>query len=359
MIYYIVILCLLTFSVLIQFKLRQDDIKTLSLGCFWIILIIGGLRYQIGADWYAYERLFSNIENFNDILTVREEKGFMLTMFLIKGISKNYSFFIFSFFLVSFYLKYKVITKYSTDTFLSLSFYFFTIFLILDLNQIRQGMALAFIIFSLDSILNRDIKKFLFLVLIAFFFHTSALIFLPFYWLARLNINNKTIVVIIASCFILSIPIREFMGKNIMANLLISWGELGKYNVYLEDSSLNKDSAILSIGFFQRIIVFAIFLVYYNTINVSDNFKRLLRNGYLIGINIFIIFSFNAQFAARIGYYYKWFDIFIVALIVTSQKKIEKKLILLFVFYIFCIIGIQRLLGNDGGALLPYKMCLW
>jgi hypothetical protein len=219
-------------------------------------------------------------------------------------------------------------------------------------------MALAIIFLSLTSILERNVIKFLLLIFIACFFHISAIIFLPFYWLSQIKSSNMTIFLIIAISLILSILIRELMGRNTIVRFLLSFSGLSRYNVYLESNILSKSSSILSIAFFQRIIIFIIFIVYYNIIQANDNFKSLIKNGYLIGIIIFIIFSFNAQFAARLGYFYKWFDIFIVALIVSSQKKNSNKLILLFLFFLFCLIGIQRLIGNDGGDLLPYHIVL-
>jgi hypothetical protein len=358
MIYYFAITCLLIFSFLNQWKLERKVINLLAFFSFLIILIIGGLRFKIGADWDQYESIYKNLKDVSELFKAPKEMGFMITMFLIKLISTNYSFFIFIFFLVSFYLKYKVIKKYSTDIFLSLSFYFFSIFLILDVNQIRQGMALAIIFLSLTSILERNVIKFLLLIFIACFFHISAIIFLPFYWLSQIKSSNMTIFLIIAISLILSILIRELMGRNTIVRFLLSFSGLSRYNVYLESNILSKSSSILSIAFFQRIIIFIIFIVYYNIIQANDNFKSLIKNGYLIGIIIFIIFSFNAQFAARLGYFYKWFDIFIVALIVSSQKKNSNKLILLFLFFLFCLIGIQRLIGNDGGDLLPYHIVL-
>lgn len=359
MIYYLLVLLLSFFSLIEQFKPDKTDISILKHIAFILILFIGGLRFEVGADWFAYEKLFNSVNSFEDIFSVREEKLFMFFQFVCKIIVNSYSFFVFSLFAFTFYLKYNVFNKYSTDIFLSLIIYIYTLFLIYDLNGIRQGMAMAIVLTSISAILNK--RKYLFIVLVtaACMCHTSAIIFFPFYWLSRIKVSQKNMLWITFLCLIISAVIQSLILNSSLFQYLLLMDSFSHYSSYLDNDTLSKEIPILSIPVFQRLLVFIIFILNYDKLKVSEEFKRLLINGYFLAIIIFVFLSFNSEYAARLSFYYKSLEIFIIPIIVSSQRKLSHKIVLWGLFVVLCVSGLYRLLQLPDGGLIPYHFILF
>jgi len=356
MIYYSLISILFIFSLFQQINLKKGQLKLLKYFSITLLIIVGGLRFEVGADWYSYKNLFLSISNYSDVFNSREEKLFMLIMFLSKNIINSYSFFIFILFNIAFLLKVKILNYYSKDFFLSLLIYVSAIFLIYDINGIRQGLAISLVLLSIPYILNKNIYKYLFLVLIATFCHTSAIIFLPFYWIANIRFKKKFILQILTLVVVFSIPLREFVLNSSLLDYLFTFQRLSGYENFLFNSERNTSIPILSLAVFQRFVIFYLFWFYYDKLKCDKKLKNLLLNGYVISLIIFLIFSFSSEFAARLGFYYKSLELLIIPLIVSSQIKIINRVLLLILFLIYAIISVYRLLSTDGNGLIPYNL---
>lgn len=356
MIYYLLISILFIFSLFQQINLKKNQLKLLKYFSVTLLIIIGGLRFEVGADWFAYENLFSKTSNLGHVFNSREELLFMLIMFFSKNIIDSYSLFIFILFSIAFFLKVKTLNYYSKDFFLSLLIYVSAIFLIYDVNGIRQGLAISLVLLSIPYILNKNVYKYLFIVLMATICHTSAIIFLPFYWIANIRFKKKFILQILVLVVVFSIPLREFVLNSSLLDYLFTFQRLSGYEDFLFNTAKNTTIPIFSLAVFQRFIIFFLFWIYYEKLQCDKKLKNLLFNGYFISLLIFLIFSFSSEFAARLGFYYKSLELLIIPLIVSSQIKIINKVFLLILFLIYAIIGVYRLLSVDGNGLIPYNL---
>lgn len=359
MIYYFIIFVFLAFSLLMQTDIKKSNVRLLKVFSFVLVLIIGGLRFQVGADWEAYELFFLDLNSWEDVVSSRFEKLFVLLNYGVKLIYNSYSFFIFILFLFSFSLKYSYIKKYSPDVFISLIVYLYTIFLIYDINGLRQGIALGLSMLSLKYIIERKLINFAVIITIACFFHTSAIIFYPFYFLARININNKKVFLTLITIILFAMPLRYFFQNSSFFQIMMETDSFSHYSAYTDGDSYKLNIPIFSVAVFQRLIIFILFLLTYNNIDTSSEIKISLRNGYFIGITLFLFFSFSSEMAARLSFYYKSFEIIMIPLIVYSFKNKHKRFAMLVLFVVFAIIGISRLLSIPDGYLVPYNNLLF
>ena len=341
-----------------MFNLDRNQNRYIRVLSFLIFIIVGGLRYGVGTDWSQYEITFNNTNLIADIFSAREEKLFMVFMYISKKIVSSYSFFTFALFSVSFYLKYKIFKEYSTDIFLSLIIYFFTLFLIYDLNGIRQGMALAFVFLAIPFLLNKKPLLFVLIVIIGSLFHVSALIFLPFYWIANFQISKQKMILIIVASLIVSIPIRSLIENNAYLQLLLAMDSFSHYSFYVNDDIAARDVSILSVAVFQRLFIFVLFIINYDRIEASDELKRILLNGYFLSIILFVFLSFSSDLAARSSFYFKSLEILMIPLIVTCQAKLTNRMLLFAIFVLFAVVGTYRILEIPNGGLIPYKFIL-
>jgi hypothetical protein len=227
------------------------------------------------------------------------------------------------------------------------------------MNGIRQGMAMSIILLSLSAILNRQLFAFIILIAAASLFHLSAIVFLPFYWLARLKLSTRTILIVTAVCISCSIPIRIFIERSDLINNLLAMKSFTHYNAYVYNKIMGRNVAILSMAVIQRVFIFSIFLIYYDKLDIRDDLKRLLLNGYFMSIIIFIFLSFSTELSARLSFYYKALEMFILPMIVVSQRKRTNRIILVMVIIIFCFIGAHRILSMPDGKLVPYNSILF
>jgi hypothetical protein len=326
---------------------------------FVLFVIIGGFRYKVGADWDAYELLFNGVSSIEDIIKSREEKLFMISNFLIKLIFNSYSFFILTFFLISFSLKFYVIKLYSKDVFLSLIIYIYGVLLIYDFNGIRQGMAMSFIMLSIPYILDRSFMKFAFIIIIASFFHISAIVFLPFYFLSKITYSNKKLLFIIILCVLIAIPLRSVIQNSLLYQLFMANESFSHYSTYTDGDNYQINTSIISVALFQRLIIFIMFICAYDAMDINPDLKILLRNGYFLSIIIFLLLSFSEQFAARISFNYKLVEIIMVPAILSAISNKYVKILLLIFFLILSLVGTDRLISVPYGYLLPYKNLLF
>ena len=63
MIYYLLISILFIFSLFQQINLKKDQLKLLKYFSVILLIIVGGLRFEVGADWFSYKNLFLSISN--------------------------------------------------------------------------------------------------------------------------------------------------------------------------------------------------------------------------------------------------------------------------------------------------------
>jgi len=358
MIYYFILILLAFFSLYNLSNLNRNQNRYIRLFSFLMFIVVGGLRYSVGTDWSQYEVTFNSLESVGDIFTAREEKLFMVFMYISKKIINSYSFFVFAFFSVAFYLKYIIFKRYSTDIFLSLIIYFFTLFLIYDLNGIRQGMALAFVFLSIPLLLNKKPFLFILIILIGSLFHISAIIFLPFYWMSKFKISKKSMILIIAASLIVSIPIRVIVENSDYLQLFLAMDSFSHYSFYVTDDIAARDVSILSIAVFQRVFIFVLFIINFDKIKASDELKSLLLNGYFVSILLFVFLSFSADLAARSSFYYKSLEILMIPLIVTCQTKLTSRMLLFLIFFLFATVGAYRILEIPNGGLIPYQFII-
>ena len=355
MIYYF-LLCVLSLLGLIHvFVTDKKQMFFISGVTVLFIIIIGGFRFEVGADWFAYNNLFVSLGSSADLLNSREEKLFLFTFYFLRFFTSNFSIAIFILFTISFFLKLMVMNQYSPNIFLSLVSYCSTIFLIYDLNGIRQGIALSIVLISITSIMERKFWQYLFVLIVAVFFHTSAIIFVPFYWIANMDISLKRMLTYSLIILFISIPLRLFVLSNPLFSFLLTTDSLMHYNSYLLDNGSNKSVEILSVAVFQRLLILGLLLYNYRKINANESLKRLLLNGCFVSFIVFILFSFSSEFAARLSFYFKSMELLIFPMIVAAQNRLYLKIVYSLIFIVLAFLATHRLLRVQDNGLVPYQ----
>ena len=144
-------------------------------------MILAIFRYGSGPDYFSYQYLFERLRsNVLDELFYgldSQEYGFRLIGAFLKQLGFTYQLYLAFFAILSLFYIYKISLKYSQNPTLSLTLYYSFYYFVWSYSAIRQGLVMAIgIYYLLEAIKLNKIRKFVVIVLLLSFVHTSALI---------------------------------------------------------------------------------------------------------------------------------------------------------------------------------------
>ena len=208
--------------------IRKRKTLSLFLSCF-SLLLVAALRQFVGTDYavYYYFKVPEVISN-----PIRLELGFSLLTYFSVVILGSYQWLIAGMACITCFCYWSSIFRYSKNVplslliFISLGCYYFM------LNGMRQSVAIAVFFFSIRFIEEKKLKKFLLCILFAFSFHSSALLYIPVYWLSRKHISNKWIVGVSFFLYIIYPLISSFVYPIILGKYAayFGWGAKSGFN---------------------------------------------------------------------------------------------------------------------------------
>ncbi len=221
------------------------------------------------------------------------------------------------------------IYKYSKNMYTS-SLMLLSLMFSFTLTGLRQTVALGGILLAYKWIIDKKPIKFIITVLIAACFHSTAILFLPAYWLAKLTVGIKQFVMIGIS-FVLS---TVFPG--VFRNLIVtfSWNE--QMEMYAE-----RTVGLTWSGFIINLLIYIFCFVFASKINIKSKLEREVYSKFMslmaIGLMFLAISTVVAE-AFRMSYYFNMCSVVVVANTVEDLKDEKDKKILKFVLPIVFVL---------------------
>ncbi len=300
---------------------------------FIIIFFFLAFRYNYGNDYTSYFDFFESIKSssiieFYESTDSRVEFGWII----INKIFSSVGFFALVAVLALFncIVYYHFIKKY-----VPVKYYWFGVFLytfspyimLIQLSAMRQTIAILLFVLAIDFIISRRMYWYFVFIIIASFFHTSALILLPLYFLKDLNKKfSKSSIFIFPILFVLLLAMRGFTKDSITS--IISSSYFDQYEGYL-----NIEPA--GIGFMVP-FSFGIMII----ILIRTRFQNVkLRPLYMIAL-IYTLFTpiiYLFPMTNRLSFYFQIVNISVFPLILSLGKRSAFKLIFLGVMIIFTL----------------------
>lgn len=320
--------------------------KTLNRKAFWvplfILIVFASIRsYLVGTDTGSYTADFRNLVDpdyyiFNSDI----EYGYQLLEYFLLEITHNYFwlFFITSFLIVYSYLK--TIKNISIDYALSV-FIFITLgFYTFSFNGLRQGIAIALCFLSLPYFLEQKLYKYFGMVILASFFHISAIIMLAFYLLInflKIKLEFKLIL-----CFIFSV---------ILSQKIINYMALHneRYTHYTEKS---EGGGYIILAFFT-LMGFIFYITNRNLRNDNIVYAKL-EELYLCGIAFVVPLALLGASASGPQRFLIYFTVLIIFLLPYTIRDLKYYLVKVF-FILFGIVYFY-LTTNRFSNLSPYSI---
>ena len=199
------------------------------------------------------------------------------------------------------------------------------------MGQIRQGIAIGFVLWSYIYYWETNKKKSLFLILIGSLFHMTALIALLIYLPIKKTYKIRTYAIGLVCAYISSKFALILLGM-ILNITNTSMGDKILYYAQTENIELGISFTIL-------IRILTLFLAL-KLNNKEDRLITYLTNIYYIGIVLYLVFGFAPQIAGRGTYYFSIMETILVPFLV--KKLIKHPVLYLGSYFSIVILSFYR-----------------
>lgn len=276
-----------------------------------------------------------------------------LTKVLFELTNGNYQAYIsvISLFVITSYTRF--ISKYSPAPIQSVLCFLGLLYYSMLFDVLKQALAMSVLLFSFDAIVEKKPIKFLILIIIAALLHFPSIVFLPAYWIGRMQIGRKYLTILAAILLI------TFVFRNQLLNLMLRAYSSGESVASMEGIRFLRNKVLLMIA----IVALAVWIR-------PPRAEDTVYNATLIFAGVAIIFQtfcgYNNIFE-RLADYYFHTSIVLVPLIFEKNKEYgslantaENDQLLNYAAVFICAIAIWRFLSymNNAWTFSPYRF-LW
>lgn len=310
-----------------------------------ILICVAGFRHHVGIDYDWYIDWYVN--------KTRDDKlefGFLAMMKLFRTLNCSYTTFFFFFSLLTLFSAFFGIKKYTKNVSLALLFFFLIPELYLcSFNLIRQSFSVCISFYAFYFLINKKYFIFIVLMFLAISVHNSAtlplLVFLVVFKYAD-RINSKCIALILTVSIALSyLDIIEMFGFLFKST---------RYSYYF-------DSPRASVSFFKIVVLNSVaffVLLNFEKMKARYDYQKYMLLLYFCSVVFMNLFN-NFANVERLTYFFKIFEIVVVADLICLFAK-ERKILLFSFFYVYYVSAFIHTFDNDSkvkstSKLIPYK----
>ncbi|WP_430509934.1 EpsG family protein [Gottfriedia solisilvae] len=287
----------------------------LVFGALVSLVMVSGLRSNIG-DTFFYSHIYQTVEfNWSYVLS-NKDIGFGILQMILQNYSKDPQIMIFTTALITNILIVYILFNYSKIFELSMYVYITGGLFLVSMNGIRQVLAAAIAFTGIRFLMEGSWKRYVLVILLASFFHQSALILIPLYFIVRFKAWSKVTIALL----ILSIVI--VIGFNQFSSLLFTAIQETQYGGYKNFQEGGASSL--------RVIVNAIplLIAYLGRDNLRKIFPNsdVVINMTLIGF-IFMLIATQNWIFARFSIYFSLYQLILISWIIKLFRDKDEKLI--------------------------------
>ncbi len=322
-------------------KVMANPISFWMLGLF--LFALAGFRYGIETDYWSYKKIFNSGD------TKGIEFGFSALIYFCRNyISEDFNLFVFFIAFFSVIGKCMFFSKLKNPLF-ALFLYLCLLYVMAEWNTIRQGFAISFLFFALESAKKRNFLFFLIFVALAFSMHISSLLFIFMYFICDREISVKTVLLLVVGFYIFRVFIFDFVILHLISFLSSKVENLffQRLFIYLNE----QGSSLLTVGLIRRLVFISSFLL----LNKKRTVSSVYFNAYLVGFFIYIFFLGNTVLSARMS---MSFEAMMIPMF--ANLKIKPSWKTMHCILIVCVVSVA-LFGYSmlNGKAVPYTSYLF
>lgn len=297
-----------------------------------IFILVAGLRSNIG-DTGAYKQLY-RLVGAGEIVKGSYETGFVLFLAFLNQISGDPQLMIFATALITNALIIWTLRNYASLFELETFMYITSGYYLVTMNGIRQALVAALLFAATKLIIEGKFKIYLLITIVLYYFHTSALIMIPAYFIVRQETWSKQTVLVF-----ISLPIILIFFQPLMS-VMFATMEGTRYASYEQAIMTGGEGGANII----RVLVTAVpvLIAYLERHNLRRSWaaSNIFVNMSVINL-IVMIFSLNNWLFARFTFYFQPYNFILLPYLLKTTKFKERQLIyclfvvLYFVFFYY------------------------
>mgnify|MGYP001172554705 FL=1 len=287
--------------------------------------LLSGFRYELGDDYFRYEKLFNTITLNYDNLKLEILFQFLCNFFRDIGFNAQ-SIFLFYAVITNIFIYLGIKSQFDKNLYRCMSCVLFIIvgFYFRSMDIIRQMAAVSIVFYSLNFSIKKEYFKYYLGVILGIFFHYSAVT--AFIFPGIMKIRSKqivyTVVLIAIVLHLVDIPL-------LIAPIL---SDFSYYSKWVRESAILENGT--GIGIITKILIYS-FIIY------KSNYKTcqevVVTNSlcvYLIIDNLFYIIPP----LLRIGIYFHILIVLMIPLLYDQYKNIANKCIIFILIVAYFIL---------------------
>ena len=305
-----------------------------------------------GYDRYVYGDLFDDVVNctmrgqsYKDaaIMGYQSEIGYVYFNVFLSYITANRYIFIFTYTIIIYVLLLLAIKKY-VDNYPFALLLFLGLWFFFTFTYLRQVMAVCVVWFGYRYIYERKLLKYLAIIVLAYSFHNSAIIFVPLYFLPIKKYKPSIIILVMIGLLLIGIT---GMPSSLFDNFGEVSGTTARTTAYSHEQFGVKEEYIYEAGLFLYVILRS-----YK--KIPDTKQHLcMMNIALVFCGTLLFFTKSSN-AGRLSWYFMLGLISTLSVIeIKTKNKSDFHLIVILMFFLF-----SRIVYYWGDMLSPYKTFL-
>jgi len=318
---------------------------------------MSGFRFNVGTDYANYYYIFQRVKSSNweslthGLVGYNGETNFLLfSKIFLQVLSVKQYFGLLTLITIGI-VTIVLIRQYSSAQYDTTLIYFLYVFLFFpeSLNNIRQYLALSVLMIGYKYIFNNHFWKYLVIVLIAMFFHISAIVALPiyFFWNHKSGREIKKIyfaIPIIAAVWFI-------LNWRQVISFLVSHGIFSEGRMAIYQSSM----ATNNYTFFVKALLLVLFAFFFRYFYDDRDVKLYI---YLFAIGTILSgIGFFVGHLKRLGLYYEIPCIFIIPalsrfFVPERSRTLYKTIVIILTMTYFCLL--YYVLKNSN--MIPYQL---
>ena len=314
---------------------KSKTILYYSIGFILIVITIALDKTQF-PDYYAYVSYFNS--DFSLI-----EPSFILLRYIIHYL-KGSEIWLFSFYaIIGIGLKFYIFKRLTTLLFFTVAIYIASYWPYHELIQIRAGVAAAILLISVIPLYEGK-KEYFFFVLVAIFFHSSAVTFLPL-WFIRRQLSHEKLIYMFIIPLSMILYTMHLDVMNILQHIPISYIQnkiVGYMNLSEEVAARGAVSAEEYNPFITWYMIKVLFcyILWFNCkkIHKHNKYYILLLKIYTIGLSLLWLFGGVPVIATRTSELLGVVQVILIPLLVYSSWPVICRYIIVYVYGIIWII---------------------
>lgn len=331
-----------------------------------ILVLFSGLRFGIGNDYVIYKSVYNSVASITNLFRLGAnyqlfpgiEKTYLFLNSLLRSIGISFELFILicSAAIISFI--YKSAQKYTNFVSLALLIYFIRFYFTRDMDQIRNAIACAIILYSFSFIRDNKYKEFSLYTLIALIFHKVAFLNLLILVLYKLIANRRKVYL---NLFYISVFIGIFNIVKLVANIITPYLP-PNISGYLVHEAFVKGPGLKNPVLIFQVLLIIYFLYYYESFKKKSKYFDILFCSYFISTCWMLIFNNFYSVSGRVSTVFATVEIILIPLVFEKYihdiaKYIRYASVIILSFYIIGLFG-YALSSNVKPRLIPYRTIL-